>query len=292
MNQPAEILVLSDDPENVRRWTRYLTGLNARLWQTVAAVPADASIDLVVTDEKTSKSQLADWPVANCPAAGEIGVIGIGPEPSADVSLPDDVTERELRLACLLLIETVRVKRELNRSRRTQAALNELAMTDPLTGLPNRRAWDERLMQSGTPADGSFTSLCVVLLDLDHFKTINDRFGHLAGDRLLCHVGRQLASFVDESSFVARLGGDEFALLFDGRNPSTLVADIERIRLSACEDAPHHVTASVGLAATLEPMENTPPLQLLSAADAALRQAKTAGRNRTVVAEMDRPLLQ
>jgi diguanylate cyclase (GGDEF)-like protein len=292
MNQPVEILILSNDAENVRQWTQHLTGTNTRLWPTVAAVPADASIDLIVTDDNISESQFADRRLAARLAAGEIGVIGIGRQPSADVRLAEDVTGRELRLACQLLIETVRVKHELNRSRRMEATLKELAGTDPLTGLPNRRAWNERLLQSGVPADGSFTSLCVALLDLDHFKTINDRFGHLAGDRLLCHVAQRLASFADESSFVARLGGDEFALLFDGREPSTLAADCEHIRISACEDAPHFVTASVGLAVSSDPAEGIPPLQLLGSADAALRQAKTAGRNRTVVAEVEEPLVQ
>ena len=284
MTQSTEILLLSQEPDRVPQWMRYLTGPNTRLWQTAVALPADVSIDVIVTDRAVSEDLLLDQRLSDRLADGEIGIVGIGGEHSADVCLPADFTARELRLACSLLAVTVRLRRETNSGRRMRERLNELAMTDPLTGLPNRRAWDDKLEQRALPADGISGRFCVALLDLDHFKTVNDCFGHLAGDRLLRHVGQQLASVVDEFSFVARLGGDEFALLFSGRNPSDLATEIERIRILACEEAPHRVTASIGLALASESVECN-PLTLLDAADTALREAKTAGRNRSVVVE-------
>ena len=292
MPQPTEILILSQEPDRARQWMRYLTGPSTRLWQNAAAIPTDVSIDVIVTDRVVSDDLLPNQRLTKPLAVGEIGIVGIGWEDSADACLPGDFTARELRLACSLLSETVRLRRETNRSRRMQEALTDLAMTDPLTGLPNRRAWDDELMQRGLSEDDPSVCLCVALLDLDHFKAVNDRFGHLAGDCLLRHVGQQLASIANEFSFVARLGGDEFAVLFSGSRPSDLAAEIEKIRIFACREAPHHVTASVGLAVTSEPVECN-PLSLLSAADAALRKAKTTGRNRSVVVDAvghtDRP---
>src|SRR4029450_10462491 len=98
----------------------------------------------------------------------------------ADVSLPSDHSARELRLACLLLAEVVRLRRQREASRRQERVLTHLALSDPLTGLPNRRAWEQQL--ADRLAASTAKSWCIALLDVDHFHEVNDQLGHLEGD--------------------------------------------------------------------------------------------------------------
>ena len=284
MIRPTHILILSDDPAHVRRWTEILAD-GVQIWPMAEAVPADVVPDVVVTDRTRPgdgmlqrEACLGQWP------ATEIGVVAIGGGPSADVRLPLDFTPRELQLACQLLAETVRWRRECQRARQLQQTFSQLALTDALTGLPNRRAWEQEIRERSARADSTAGPVCLALFDVDHFKLINDRFGHIAGDEILCHVGRGLARARQDSDYVARLGGDEFALLLAGRSPSAAAADVEAVRMAACQDAPHtRVTACMGFACA-ESLPQVGLNSLLESADIALRLAKLSGRNRSVPA--------
>ena len=152
-----------------------------------------------------------------------------------------------------------------------------LAATDELTGAPNRRAFLDRLdvalqqAQRGRPA-------VVCLVDLDGFKGVNDREGHLAGDAVLRDVATTLAATVRDTDLVARLGGDEFAVV--ARTAPELSGEVlaERLRAAvAVRGAAHGVTASVGLAA-VEPGDDVE--SVLHRADEAMYRAKTAGGDR------------
>jgi diguanylate cyclase (GGDEF)-like protein len=284
MAKPSEILILSNDSGRVRDWTRILTDCDTRLWQGVAQLPSDTPIDVIVTDDLLPCDPSFHPQLGPRLAAGEVGIVRIGAQNAGDVCLPEDFAPRELRLACLLLTEVVRLRRQCRRGRRMQRLLNRMAFADPLTGLPNRRAWEDELQEREARAVQQRSSVCLALLDLDLFKSVNDRLGHLAGDDMLRHVGKRLDASRRNSDFVARLGGDEFALLLDGRDPAMAAREVEEIRVSACQGAPHApMTASVGFAhdASLRPggLE-----ALFHAADAALRDAKAAGRNRRVAA--------
>jgi diguanylate cyclase (GGDEF)-like protein len=155
-----------------------------------------------------------------------------------------------------------------------------LASTDPLTGIPNRRAFIDgvtRAVDRG-PA-GSRTVVCLV--DLDGFKAVNDREGHLVGDALLGGVAGALAGAVRDGDTVARLGGDEFAVLARTAPGATAEALAERLRAAvAGRGAAHGVTASVGLA-TLEPGDDVE--SVLHRADEAMYRAKSAGGDRADV---------
>jgi len=284
MTKRADILILCSDPERESRWTRMLTDADVRLWQGTDELPADASIDVIVTDGMVDCEDLPHSNLGSRLAVGEIAVVRIGPGP-ADVSLPDDCTARELRLVCRLLTEIVRLRRDRSRAYRLHRTLVELARSDALTGLPNRRAWEDELaarIQRGKTESGGF---CLALFDLDHFKSINDKFGHAAGDDVLRHVARQLDAQRDESKFVARLGGDEFALLVTVRDVSHAAAVIEELRAESCEGSPHAtITASAGYIFSDELRSETVD-NLFHAADDALRKAKSAGRNRAIAAD-------
>ncbi len=154
---------------------------------------------------------------------------------------------------------------------------------DPLTGLPNRRAFDEDLAREAARASRAGASLAVVMLDVDRFKAVNDCHGHAAGDAVLRAVAARAAGAVRAGDLLARVGGEEFAILLPGADLARAAEAAERIRAILAADPVEAggtalaVTASLGCAA-LSPGEA--PEALVARADARLYAAKEAGRNR------------
>ena len=221
-------------------------------------------------------------PVAN--ALSDIyAVIAIGADLAADVVLATDPTQREMQLACRLLSEIVHLRREQVASRQTQQRLSELAEVDSLTGLANRRAWDIELQRRMSHSDGSDGTLCLMLLDLDHFKAINTTHGYTVADEVLRHVGSALQTSIRANDFAARIGGDEFAVLLPKIAAEHAETVVERIRTAALDgvgkDGEFKVTATAGLALR-HPTDDAE--SLFSRADAHLRHGKVTGRNRSV----------
>jgi len=167
-----------------------------------------------------------------------------------------------------------------------------LARIDYLTGLLNRRAFMERLEMEINRSQREKTGLSIVIVDLDYFKTINDTYGHLAGDRVLQNVARCLQRSCRRYDFAGRYGGEEFILGFPGVGHEFIQNIANRVveEISRCvTDLPHRgqriaVTASLG-AACLEDYPTGDPDQLISAADDALYLAKKKGRNQVVIAK-------
>lgn len=162
----------------------------------------------------------------------------------------------------------------------------ELARTDSLTSLPNRKAMDERLASELEAAHASGAPLAVAIADIDHFKRVNDRFGHSAGDRALVLFAGILAQRIRQSDFCARFGGEEFLLLFPDTAPEVASSVLEQIRefVAGCgfsyKGEPVPLTASFGVTG-LAPSDDTG--SVLERADRALYAAKEGGRNRVVV---------
>jgi diguanylate cyclase (GGDEF)-like protein len=154
--------------------------------------------------------------------------------------------------------------------------LDDLAHTDPLTGLANRRAWEDRLAAALRDAAATGAPLAVAVLDLDRFKDLNDTLGHGAGDRLLRELAAGWSGAVRGRDVLARLGGDEFALLLPDCTDQGALTLVERLRA----DMPAGHTCSAGVAAW-RPGETAEAL--LARADAALYAAKAAGRDRAAV---------
>lgn len=157
------------------------------------------------------------------------------------------------------------------------------ALIDPLTGLPNRAAWEERLGHEMALWQKNKTSLLVCILDLDHFKRINDGYGHLAGDRVLKIVAKVLNKHLRVGDFIARFGGEEFVILLPTTQVAAGLALLDQIR-TAVEQCPFHfksepvtITVSTGVTA-LRPGERSDVA--LKRADQALYRAKENGRNR------------
>jgi len=157
------------------------------------------------------------------------------------------------------------------------------ALIDPLTGLPNRAAWGERLDHEIAQWQQHGNTLSLAMLDLDHFKRINDSYGHLAGDKVLKIIATVLRKRLRDSDFIARFGGEEFVLLLPATPPAVGAKLLETLR-AAIEACPFHfkgervtITISMGLAA-FRPGEHSD--LVLKRADQALYRAKNAGRNR------------
>jgi diguanylate cyclase (GGDEF)-like protein/PAS domain S-box-containing protein len=155
--------------------------------------------------------------------------------------------------------------------------LQRLSLTDELTGLPNRRGWNEALERELARARRYDEPLCVALIDLDRFKAFNDAHGHPAGDALLREAAQEWKGLLRLSDLLARYGGEEFGLVFPAWPIEQALAVVDRIRAAT----PGGLTASAGLAAwrTDESQE-----QLIDRADRALYEAKRSGRDRTVSA--------
>jgi diguanylate cyclase (GGDEF)-like protein len=164
------------------------------------------------------------------------------------------------------------------------SALAELARRDPLTGLANRRAFEEALRREVARARRAGAALAVAALDVDHFKRVNDAHGHPAGDAVLAAVAARAAAALRAGDLLARVGGEEFAALLPGAGLPAAVEVAERIR-AALAAAPVEasgqalrVTVSLGCAA-LAP-EDADEAALLARADARLYDAKRSGRDR------------
>jgi diguanylate cyclase (GGDEF)-like protein len=175
-----------------------------------------------------------------------------------------------------------KLMRELNRSR---AALQLLAQQDALTGLANRGYFFQRAEQLlRVNAPRPVWPLSALMIDVDHFKSINDESGHAVGDAVLGGVARILAQNLRTEDFVARYGGEEFAALLPRTDRTTAMAIAERMRLAIAEDAGlrglarRPVTISIGVAETGDVVPVDP---VLLAADRALYTAKANGRNRS-----------
>jgi diguanylate cyclase (GGDEF)-like protein len=176
-----------------------------------------------------------------------------------------------------------------------ESNLAALARTDMLTGLHNRRMFDEVLAMALTRARRAGTGLALAYLDIDYFKTINDTYGHGIGDLVLIEFAKRLKACVRASDTVARLAGDEFVIIFEQLTDQSELAILGKKIVQEmavhfdCSGIGLHVATSVGLAFCAR--GDTTQGALLTAADTALYQAKSAGRNGYAITSVGSPVL-
>jgi len=226
-----------------------------------------------------------------------------------------EILETELRLRCQgkqylpVLIRGTMIRRpdgtpqrfsgsmqDLSERKRYEAQVHRLAFYDSLTELPNRRLLHERMLELGRSSGHPHHAFGVMMLDLDHFKTLNDSHGHAAGDQLLCVVAERLQSCVRHHDMVARLGGDEFVVLLENLDSDPAIAEARSIRLAEkitqaiSQPIPLdfgiiHQSVSIGIA--LPPAKGSTGEKLMQQADLALYESKSSGRNKARVFQED-----
>lgn len=198
------------------------------------------------------------------------------------------------------LVETSNELERLNRELTVaNQRLQELSLHDSLTGIPNRRYFDENLSQECRRARRTHTSLALVILDIDHFKRYNDCYGHLAGDQCLKQVAMVLADHAKRANeWTCRLGGEEFAMVSVGLSFADVSEWMEQVRRDIeliglehrTSGVAEHLTASLGLTFASDVPDRDIARELFQQADANLYRAKTEGRNRLIASHFEEPM--
>ncbi len=224
--------------------------------------------------------------------------VGISPAAAMEVWTESALISSALTAGmCVLLIVLIRALRlALIRSQEVEAQLEILAVTDELTGLPNRRAFDLALASEMRRAARHQTPLAVLLVDVDHFKRVNDNFGHAVGDVVLARIAKEISRSIRRpGDFAARYGGEEFTVILPSTEAggASFIAERMRLAIASMEPCPAEptlgkITVSIGVAsAMVDPL--TSSVELVRRADQALYSAKGAGRNRVTIYHGDEP---
>ena len=197
----------------------------------------------------------------------------------------------------------VRIREDRRRLKEMNARLSDLlhgaeklARTDALTGLPNRRAFIERLSAELAHAKRNQGPVCIAYLDIDNFKRLNDERGHVEGDQFLKKVAQAIRETVRASDVAARLGGDEFAVLFTDAKRAAVEPLAHRLLARTRALGQRYPDLDVGASVGMAWFESAPegPEQLLDRADGAMYEAKSAGKHRFALwaTDSERPVLQ
>lgn len=254
------------------------------------------AVDLVVWEK-------GSWRGLGAPATGEVpaltGPVMLSDQPGGDVVLDLSpavdgqaaLVLRQARLQPSLIGRSAADQRYVAEVLRTQLSLSlrrvvlygqlqSLARLDPLTGTQRRWYGETRLSELCDVGD----VVAVAMVDIDYFKTVNDEFGHAAGDQVLAAVGRVLAAHLRTGDLVSRYGGEEFLVILPDTPPAGALQVVDRLReaVAALKGVPKAVTVSIGVAAC---HKDETADRLVSRADAALYLAKHAGRNRIVMSD-------
>lgn len=201
------------------------------------------------------------------------------------------IEKGERQAFLLTLRETLRGEMLVEQNRE----LSELSETDGLTGVANRRVFDRDLERIWKDHRQSHTPVALLIIDIDHFKRLNDTHGHINGDICLRTTADRLRNLMQPHQSLARYGGEEFAVLLEGEGAYRAESVAERLRaeieampvlLAGAENKPHHITISIGCATAI-PRVGLSPAEIFVAADRALYRSKHEGRNRVRVDSLD-----
>ena len=247
---------------------------------TIFASLASASLK----GSRYAQVQLVGWGPACLIIMGRlVGATGLIPDMHIfDIGFYPSLLVETLVTSGVIIARSRAIWRQHKAVLAERALLQDLASTDPLTGLLNRRAFEERFEDMMAANRQDQRSLAFVIIDIDHFKSVNDTYGHAAGDDVLTELAGVLSREFSGRDLVARFGGEEFCLLIDAGNPEVAEARVEALRSYIAQRrfaSVDHMTVSIGLAHVSDSLP-VPFSSYYLAADAALYAAKAAGRNR------------
>lgn len=232
---------------------------------------------------------LQDIPIIMVTASGEVENL----ERAFAAGAIDFITKPLKKVELLARVRSVlKMKTEMDQRKARETELRRLTSLDGLTGIANRRWFDEFLEAAWRQGLKSSQPVSLIMLDIDCFKLYNDNYGHLAGDQCLKKVAKAIQSAVNSPfELAARYGGEEFAIVLTGEDPEHVVRIADNARMAVADlKIPHSkspvvptVTVSIG-AASIIPSPQTTTQELIEAADDALYYAKQHGRNRIQIA--------
>jgi two-component system cell cycle response regulator len=303
MAGPARIMLLEESRLAATRIIDALAPLTSDLIHVTTVKEAteklDASIELVIAgmggggdgdplrlvSHSRASEQTRQVPILLVAEESELPRLAKGLDLGANDYILRPIDRNEL----IARVRTqIRRKRLHDRLRENYHRSLSLALTDPLTGLYNRRYLAAHLDGMMARADESGVGPALLLFDIDRFKQVNDTYGHLAGDEVLCEIASRTLHDVRSFDLVARYGGEEFLVVMPETSLQVALVVAERLRMSIAErpfavsgtTTMLQVTVSVGIATTLS--EDDSPTELLRRADEALYAAKNNGRNRVL----------
>ena len=254
-----------DDPPDVILLDVEMPGIDG--FQVLRALKSDAELKDIPVVFLTSRSDIDDV------------VAGLRGGAHDYLKKPFEHVELLARVG-----SAVHVKKLQDQLRQRNVELDRMSRTDALTGLYNRRHLDEELVRQQSDANRHHDPLCVLLLDIDHFKKINDSFGHPAGDLVLCAFADRLRAELRSSDIAGRWGGEEFLVIMPRTDLGGALEVAERLRrataTSPLVDGVHSISATVSGGCVLGRGEEADAL--LQSVDTCLYGAKASGRNRIV----------
>ncbi len=294
---PAHVLLVDDEPvvarelrDLVQSYGHRVTACNS--WTEALRAFGKGDVDLILMDAvmptvdgfkltRIIRSRAKTYvPIVFLTGLADDNARANGIEAGGDdfLTKPIDPLELQVRIKAMLRIRSL--TKALEEKSRT---LSRLVAMDALTGIGNRRSFDERMQTELGETTRTHESVSVLLLDLDHFKSVNDSFGHTVGDDLLRVFGRLLADNTRACDLPYRYGGEEFAVVCPSSTTDDACTLAERIRAAFMRVSPSATaagarTCSIGVAGT-DILPGASKEVLLQAADAALYRAKDSGRN-------------
>ena len=294
---PAHILLIDDEPVVARELSELVTSYGHRVtacnsWTEALRAFGKGDVDLILMDAvmptvdgfkltRIIRSRAKTYvPIVFLTGLADDNARAKGIEAGGDdfLTKPIDPLELQVRIKAMLRIRSL--TKALEEKSRT---LSRLVAMDALTGIGNRRSFDERIQTALVEGNDSAKPVAVLLLDLDHFKSVNDSFGHSVGDDLLRVFGTLLANNTRACDLPYRYGGEEFAVVCPNSTTDDAWTLAERIRAAFMRVSPTATTAgprtcSIGVAGT-DILPGASREVLLQAADSALYRAKDSGRN-------------
>jgi two-component system, cell cycle response regulator len=308
MAPKAKILLIEDNPIQAKQVKRMLEEsgydiLHAKDGITGLKMVTSINPDVVILDvvlPDISGHEVCRWiklreetrgiPVVMLTVKGTLEEKVAGLQLGADDYLPKPFNESELNARIYASLRTKEFQEELKKKNLQLEELLKkvevMAITDPGTGLYNRRRFQDALQHEFSRAKRYNERLSLMIIDIDHFKIVNDTFGHQVGDGVLAEIAEVITKQFREVDLVARYGGEEFAVLLpqssvtDATIPANrLLTEVENYSFKCLEGNKRKITVSIGLTGLPDPELNTED-QLVHCADVALYKAKRNGRNR------------